>query len=221
MPISILDKFKSTSVELNTSEQSTKECPLPVPHNGGSVKDSINTGFSTENSLDLTPCADRTLSQPLYKENYLSEFTTEDEQRQARHNLGLYDDKDVVAMNLLTTGDKESDKSILDDFQIKVMQQGGKSFATQTVAKAVMVKKNGAYTDLQSVLSDYDTSVSRANTRIDALLAKSTTGASIRTVGDVNAFLTGYQTSQTLSGILGDYLQFESKGEITQEKWQI
>ena len=198
-----------------------KQCPIQTPHNKESIKDSIDTGFDTQSSLDYNPCSPRPLSQPLYKENYLGEFETEEEKRLARHNLGLFDDKDVVAMSLITTDKAITNKDILDLLEIKAINQGNVPFAPQTTAPAVLVKQGNAYNTLQEVLRQQSSSIERANSRIDQLLNKSTSGAAIKTVGDINAFLSGFKNTETLREIVKDHLLFESKGTIEQLAWQI
>ena len=198
-----------------------KHCPIQVPHNEESIKDSIDTGFDTQSSLDYKPCSPRPLSQPLYKENYLGEFETEEEKRIARHNLGLFDDKDIVAMSLITTDKAVTNKDILDLLEIKAINQGNVPFAPQTTATAVLVKQGNTYNTLQEVLRQQSSSIERANSRIDQLLNKSTSGAAIKTVGDINAFLSGFKNTETLREIVKDHLLFESKGTIEQLAWQI
>jgi hypothetical protein len=66
-----------------------------------------------------TPCKKPKLNLPLYKENYLSEFRTEEEKRQARNALGLYDNSDVVIMSLLTTNDALPSQQDLEKATIK------------------------------------------------------------------------------------------------------
>ena len=198
-----------------------KQCPIQTPHNKESIKDSIDTGFDTQSSLDYNPCSPRPLSQPLYKENYLGEFETEEEKRIARHNLGLFDDKDIVAMSLITTDKAVTNKDILDLLEIKAINQGNVPFAPQTTATAVLVKQGNTYSTLQEVLRQQSSSIERANSRIDQLLNKSTSGAAIKTVGDINAFLSGFKNTETLREIVKDHLLFESKGTIKQSAWQI
>ena len=200
---------------------SKKHCPIQVPHNEKSIKYSIDTGFDIQSSLDYNPCSPRPLSQPLYKENYLGEFETEEEKRIARHNLGLFDNKDVVAMNLITTDDAITDTDILDLLKIKTINQGNIPFAPQTTATAVLVKQGNTYSTLQDVLRQQSSSIERANSRIDQLLNKSTSGAAIKTIGDINAFLSGFKNTETLGEIIADHLLFESKGTIEQSAWQI
>ena len=198
-----------------------KHCPVQVPHNENSIKYSIDTGFDIQSSLDYNPCSQRPLSQPLYKENYLGEFETEEEKRIARRNLGLFDDNDVVAMSLITTDEAVTDKDILDLLEIKTINQGNTPFAPQTTATAVLVKQGNAYNTLQEVLGEQSSSIKKASSRIDQLLNKSTSGTAIKTVGDINAFLSGFKNTETLRGIIADHLSFESKGTIEQLAWQI
>ena len=198
-----------------------KHCPVQVPHNENSIKYSIDTGFDIQSSLDYNPCSPRPLSQPLYKENYLGEFETEEEKRIARRNLGLFDDNDVVAMSLITTDEAITDKDILDLLKIKTINQGNIPFAPQTTATAVLVKQGNAYNTLQEVLRQQNSSIERTNSRIDQLLNKSTSGTAIKTVGDINAFLSCFKNTETLRGIIADHLLFESKGTIEQLAWQI
>lgn len=200
---------------------SIKHCPIQVPHNEKSIKDSINTGFDIQGSLDYNSCSTRPLSQPLYKENYLGEFETEEEKRIARHNLGLFDDKDVVTMSLITTDDAITNTDILDLLKIKTINQGNIPFAPQTTATAVLVKQGNAYSTLQEVLGKQSSSIEKTNSRIDQLLNKSTSGTAIKTIGDINAFLSGFKNTETLRGIITDHLLFESKGTIEQLAWQI
>ena len=198
-----------------------KHCPIQVPHNENSIKYSIDTGFDIQSSLDYNPCSQRPLSQPLYKENYLGEFETEEEKRIARRNLGLFDDNDVVAMSLITTDEAITDKDILDLLKIKTINQGNIPFAPQTTATAVLVKQGNAYNTLQEVLGEQSSSIKKASSRIDQLLNKSTSGTAIKTVGDINTFLSGFKNTETLRGIIADHLLFESKGTIEQLAWQI
>lgn len=198
-----------------------KHCPVQVPHNENSIKYSIDTGFDIQSSLDYNPCSQRPLSQPLYKENYLGEFETEEEKRIARRNLGLFDDNDVVAMSLITTDEAVTDKDILDLLEIKTINQGNTPFAPQTTATAVLVKQGNAYNTLQEVLGEQSSSIKKASSRIDQLLNKSTSGTAIKTVGDINAFLSGFKNTETLGEIIADHLLFESKGTIKQSAWQI
>lgn len=197
------------------------QCPVQVPHKEGSIKDSINTGFDLQDSLDYKPCTPKPLQTPLYKENFLAEFETKEEKKQARHNLGIYDDWDVIEMGLINVDDSIKDKDILDELQIKIVKEGGNPIAVQTLASAVLVKQEQKYIPLQDVLGEYTKSIYKANSRIDQLLIKSTEGTAIKTVGDINFFLGGFKNSETLVEVLEDYVKFEPKGTIEQQAWKI
>jgi hypothetical protein len=68
--------------------------------------ENVNTGFGENNDLLFeTKCKVPELKVPLYQNNYLSEFKTEEEKAAARHALGIYNKGDVVAMSLLTAED--------------------------------------------------------------------------------------------------------------------
>ena len=76
---SIIDILKNSEIEFNT-------CPT-FKNN----VNSFNTGFGDNGDLHFkTPCSRPKLITPLYRENYLHEFETEEEKAQARHALGFY-----------------------------------------------------------------------------------------------------------------------------------
>lgn len=61
-----------------------------------SLLNNINTGFGPENSLSLQKtCSTTPTVLHLYKENYLSEFETEEDKTKARLNLGVPSVQDV------------------------------------------------------------------------------------------------------------------------------
>jgi hypothetical protein len=68
--------------------------------------ENFNTGFGDNHVVHLqNPCPKPTYKTPLYHENYLTEFVSEEEKAAARHALGLYNKHDIVAMSLLTAED--------------------------------------------------------------------------------------------------------------------
>lgn len=92
---SLEDLFENSDIQITT-------CPDFVDN-----LENINTGFGDGNDLHYDdPCKIPELKTPLYQENYLSEFVTEEEKAAARHSLGLYNKGDVVAMSLLTAEDE-------------------------------------------------------------------------------------------------------------------
>jgi hypothetical protein len=91
---SIIDLLQSSEIEFDT-------CPKLENR-----LDNFNTGFGENNDLHFEDtCKKHTLKTPLYQENYLEEFKTEEEKAAARRALGLYNKHDVVAMSLLTAED--------------------------------------------------------------------------------------------------------------------
>lgn len=108
MAISITGKYPQTTCIHNCSDQT-------------SVLDSINTGFGPENSLDLRfnghcGCGSKTTLLHLYKETYLSEFSTEDEKRQVRLNLNVPSIEDVqkqISLNLSNYATKQEVDNII------------------------------------------------------------------------------------------------------------
>lgn len=213
--ITSAEPLEETPVEISITKQEPE-----LKKNDDSVMDTISTGFGHDNAV-YASCPVPEYHQHLCKELFLGEFKTEEEKQLARHNLGLYDERDIVALSLITTEEEIKTPSILDDLEIKIIKQGNKAFATETVADAVMVKRKNEYISLQSLLDDEDGLVSSVNEKIDKLLAKSASGSNITTIGDINYFLKGYKNNETLQNILGDYLKFESKGTISQKAWQV
>jgi hypothetical protein len=67
---------------------------------------SFDTGFGENNDLHYETKCKHDLKTPLYQENYLKEFKTEEEKAEARHALGIYNKGDVVAMSLITAEEK-------------------------------------------------------------------------------------------------------------------
>lgn len=63
--------------------------------NCSSILDSIDSGFGPEQTITIPNCPKPKHYTHLYKENYLSEFKTEQDKKQARDNLGVYS-KDYI-----------------------------------------------------------------------------------------------------------------------------
>lgn len=60
-----------------------------------SILNSVDTGFGGENFL-IKDCPKPKYKIPLYKENYLSEFTNDIEKALVRKNLGIYDNDEII-----------------------------------------------------------------------------------------------------------------------------
>jgi hypothetical protein len=88
---------------LQNSEIEFENCPR---HDDKDI--TFDTGFGENNDLHFEDkCKKPILKTPLYKNNYLNEFVTEEEKAAARHSLGLYNKGDVVTLALLATEEGE------------------------------------------------------------------------------------------------------------------
>ena len=86
-----------------------------------SIIESVETGFDKENTLTI-PCPEFKTFITLYKENYLSEFKTENEKELARQNLDVYGKSeiskivsDVIDQNNLSFITKEEVHEMFQD----------------------------------------------------------------------------------------------------------
>jgi hypothetical protein len=123
---SIIDLLQNSEIEFET-------CPKV-----DDKLENINTGFGENNDLEFEDkCSKPRLKVPLYQENYLSEFVTEEEKAAARHSLGLYNKGDVVAMSLLTAEDEIPSRQAWADATIKQLRKGDKFFTPFTSFNAV------------------------------------------------------------------------------------
>ena len=101
---------------LNNSKIEFKTCPKPP----NSLQE-FNTGFGVNNLLHFNRCNKPKLKTPLYLENYLREFKTEEEKAAARNSLGLYNRGDVVTNSLLTLENYIPKPQDLKDSVIKIL----------------------------------------------------------------------------------------------------
>lgn len=110
---SIVDLLRNSEIEFSTCSRFENALP------------NVSTGFGKNNDLYYeTPCKKKELKVPLYKDNYLQEFRTEEEKKQARHALGLYNKNDVVLMSLITTDDVLPSQQDLAKATIKQLRAG-------------------------------------------------------------------------------------------------
>lgn len=174
-----------------------------------------STGFGEENTLHYsTPCKKHILKTPLYQENYLGEFKTEEEKAAARRSLGLYNKGDVVAMSILTT--KEGIPSVQNMIvaPIKQMNQGDKLFIPVTTFKAVF---DSSGTSLEEKFDEVQSLITKQSNDLKDL-TKVSSNKNITTLGDVNKFLKGFKNGDTLQDTLDsmnqETLRFESTGQM-------
>lgn len=177
--------------------------------------DSFNTGFGKNNDLHYqTPCKKPELNTPLYQENYLNEFKTEEEKAAARHALGLYNNTDVVLMTLLTAENGIPSQDVWKDAEIKQMQNGYKFFIPLTSFNAVYDSNgktlNSRIKEIQDVLQSNQKEINKIN--------QASLGSTITSLQDVRLFLEGFNNGETLRETIDNMdqqmVRFEKTGQI-------
>ena len=201
---SIIDLLQNSEIEFNTCP--TLESNLP----------DMDTGFGENNDLHYeTKCKKPELKTPLYQENYLKEFQTEEEKAAARHALGLYNKGDVVAMSLLTAEDKVPSPQEMRDAPIKQLRKGDRLFAPVTTFNAVY-DSTGITLDVR--VKEIQSQIITQQKEI-LNITQASNGDTISSLGDVKLFLKGFNNGETLQKTLNDMnqemLRFESTGQIT------
>ena len=200
---SIYDLLENIKIELTT-------CPHFIDK-----LEFINTGFGENQDLHYkNPCKLPELKLPLYKENYFSEFESEEEKAAARHALGLYNKGDIVAMSLLTAEDRVPTVEELLSTPIKQLRKGDNFFTPVTVTTS-FYDPSGVTLDAK-INEIKQLFVSQQKT-IDNIINVSNS-SEIQSLGDVNLFLKGFNKSTSLKTTLTkmdqDMLRFEKKGQI-------
>lgn len=174
-----------------------------------------STGFGENRVLhNVTSCKKPTFKTPLYQENYLGEFRTEEEKAAARRALGLFNKGDVVAMSLLTTKEELPSIQTLIGAPIKQMNQGDKLFVPVTTFAAVYDQTGVTLDKKFKEVQDLITKTSKEILNITQVSNKAT----ITTLGDIQMFLKGFNNGDnlqdTLDSINQENLRFEATGEI-------
>ena len=177
---------------------------------------SFDTGFGENNDLHFEDkCKKPELKTPLYHQNYLSEFLTEEEKATARHALGLYNKGDVVGMSLLTTDDGLPSGAQWLEAEILQLKRGDKFFTPLTSTDSVYDSEG---TTLSTRLSNLQTSILEQKKEITKLTSV-TKEETITSLGDVKVFLQGFNNGDVLKDTLDEITQgqirFEKTGEIT------
>lgn len=201
---SIVELLQNSEIEFQT-------CPKPQNN-----LNNFNTGFGENNDLHYEPlCKQHKLNTPLYRENYLKEFSSEEEKAAARHALGLYNKGDIVAMSLLTAQDDLPSKSEWDECTIKQLRKGDKFFAPITSFSAVYDSEG---VTLEIRLKETKQLISEQQKEI-AKITQVSREQEITSLGDVKAFLQGFNNGDNLHDTLEDMnqemLRFENTGQIT------
>lgn len=201
---SIVDLFRNSEIEFSTSVEDV----LP----------NIKTGFGKNNDLYYeTPCRKTKLNTPLYKENYFTEFKTEEEKKAARNALGLYDKNDAILMSLLTTEDSLPTQSDLVNAEIKKLCSGNTFFTPATSFRAVY---DSSGKTLEMRLAEVSSSISKQQNEL-AKITNVSKEKYVSSLGDVVQFLQGFNNGDVLYNTLDDMNQemvrFEITGQITIE----
>lgn len=176
----------------------------------------ISTGFGKNNDLHFEDkCSKPELKIPLYQENYLSEFKTEEEKAAARHALGLYNKGDVVAMSLLTAEDNLPTYSDWADHTTKQLRKGDKFFTPITAFNAVYDTEGVTLTTRFKEINSLIIEQQKEIMKINQVSGEQT----ISSLGDVKMFLQGFNNGENLHNIINrmdqEMLRFEKTGEIT------
>jgi hypothetical protein len=200
---SILEMLQNSEIEFTT-------CPNPKNN-----LDNFNTGFGESNELHYDiPCKHREGKTPLYKENYLRDFKTEEEKALARNSLGLYSRGDVVMNSLLTIEDTQPSKTELALAPMKHLRKQNVLFAPITHTKAVF---NDDGSSLQVTLTRIQHDITTAQDSINAI-TKLSKLSTITSLGDVQQFLQGFKNGDNLHNTLDrmnqEMLRFENTGYI-------
>ena len=201
---SIINLLQNSEIEFTT-------CPK--------IEDTLlnmNTGFGENNDLHYeTPCKKPELKTPLYQENYLREFDTEEEKAAVRHALGLYNKGDIVAMSLLTAEDTLPTQNDWDFATIKQLRKGDKFFTPITQFNAVF---DSSGKTLETILHEFNSTIIDHQKELMKITQVSNY-EQITSLGDVNLFLQGFKNGDTLHNELDEIkqemLRFEETGQIT------
>ena len=177
--------------------------------------DDFNTGFGENKDLYYeTKCPIPKLEVPLYKDNYLGEFKTEEEKAAARHALGLYNKEDIVAMSMLTAEDKLPTKNDLIEAAILQLRKGDKFFTPITSFNAVFDLSGNTLTTRMQEINVLIAQQQQAINKINQVSNQST----ITSLGDVKVFLQGFNNGDNLHSTLDDMnkemLRFEKTGQM-------
>ena len=200
---SIIELLQNSEIEFET-------CPKLEDK----LKD-LNTGFGLNNDLHYEiDCKIHQLKTPLYLENFLSEFKTEEDKAAARHALGLFNKGDIVAMSLLTAEDQLPTQEDWVNAQLKQLRKGDKFFTPITQIKAVF-DINGI--SLETKLSELRSTQIEQQKEI-VKINEVSSQQSVTSLGDVRLFLEGFNNGDNLYNTLDqmnrEMLRFESTGQM-------
>lgn len=176
--------------------------------------ENINTGFGDQHDLYFETKCKPKLNTPLYRDNYLQEFASEEEKAAARHALGLYNKGDVVAMSLLTAEDDPPSNTEWVESTSKQLRKGDKFFVPYTAFAAVFDSNGNTLDHRMANVLDLITQQQKEIAKINAV----STESNISSLGDIRLFLQGFNNGDnlqtTLDGMNKEMLRFEQTGQI-------
>lgn len=199
----MVDLFKNSEIEFDRGTSVHYNLPA------------FNTGFSCNNDLHFdTPCKKSKLKTPLYKDNYLREFVTEEEKAAVRRALGIDGSSSSTGTSLLTISDDLPTLPSLLAASVKQLKQGDAFFAPVTTFKAVY---DSTGTSLQTRFEDIQSLLTTQQKELQSITQISQS-SEISSLGDVQLFLRGFNNGDTLVSKLDEInqenLRFEKTGEI-------
>lgn len=195
---SIIDLLQNSEIEFKT-----------CPHISNKLDD-MNTGFGEGQELHYdTPCKKPELKTPLYKDNYLNEFVTEEEKASVRKAIGIYTKGDVMTDGLLTiTEDKPSMQELIRA-SIQQLRKSDQFFAPITITKAVFDEEGNT---LNTVIQNIKEAI-QSNQASIANIVQESNSKTITSLGDVKKFLQGFNNGDKLQDSLAminaEMLRFE------------
>ena len=184
---SIIDLLQNSEIEFTT-----------CPHTANKLED-MNTGFGEGQELHYdTPCKKPELKTPLYKDNYLAEFVTEEEKAAVRKAIGIYTKGDVMTDGLLTiTEDKPSMQELISA-SMQQLKKSDRFFAPITITKAVFDEKGNSLNNIIQTIKD----TVKANQVSITSIVQESNSKTITSLGDVKKFLQGFNNGDNLHNTL-------------------
>lgn len=184
---SIIDLLQNSEIEFKTCQQAPNKL------------DDMNTGFGEGQELHYdTPCKKPTLKTPLYKDNYLQEFVTEEDKAAARRALGLHTKGDIVTEGLITLTDDLPSRQDLIRAAICQLKKENNFVAPITLTKAVLTDEGDS---LHSIIQNMKSTI-KDNADILNSIVKESNSKNITSLGDVKKFLHGFNNGDNLKNTL-------------------
>lgn len=202
---------KSDSVEILMTNSKTKfeNCPIDDGF------DITNTGFGEGNTLHLTSfCKKPKTKTPLYLENYLREFKTEEEKAAARNSLGLYNRGDVVTNSLLTLETYLPEQEEFNSPNIRTIYVGN-TFISPIVSTTSVYHTSGK--TLEDIVEEFRQTIENSTSTLQNLTSPSS-NPQVTTLGDIQQLLKGFKNGNDLCEVIDtmnqEMLRFEQTGLI-------